>query len=106
LAGVGSLAVVLLAPPFAALIAMQLVINLSANVSGNSQQNMPAAMYNGDREKIKKFFSNEQFILEIAGIGIPYFLGSIIGVLGTMGTMYLYPVTAVAGALIILALVR
>ena len=84
--------------PFAALAALAAFRTFVGGVSRTAEQVIPVALYKGDAGRLEKFNSRSQFILEIAGIAVPYGIGSLLGAFGPLGTMSLLPLTAAAAA--------
>lgn len=63
-----------------------------------AEQTIPIAIFKENKSALARFNSVSQFILEFAGIGVPFFIGALLGKFGSIGTMALLPITAVAAA--------
>ncbi|MBI3551405.1 MAG: MFS transporter [Elusimicrobia bacterium] len=73
------------------------------SANGTAQQTVPIAIFKDDKAAFQKYNSSSQFILEIAGIAVPYGIGALLGMFGFVGTMWIMP-AALAAAVVILAL--
>ncbi len=91
--------------PFAALTGLAAARGFLGNVGRTAEQTIPISIFKGDQGALERFNSISQVILETAGIAVPFFISSLLGALGPLGTMSLLPITALAslGALFFVA---
>ncbi|MBI5200168.1 MAG: MFS transporter, partial [Elusimicrobia bacterium] len=90
----------------AMLIGLSAIRTLSATSGRTVEQTIPIALTDGDPEKLQRYNSVSQFILEIAGIAVPLMIGTLLGQFGSVGTMWFHPITAAAAAAMVFFLVK
>jgi hypothetical protein len=76
------------------------------SANGTAQQTVPIAIFKDDKAAFQKYNSSSQFILEIAGIAVPYGIGALLGVFGFVGTLWIMPVALIASALLLALMLR
>ncbi|MCX5794150.1 MAG: MFS transporter [Elusimicrobia bacterium] len=86
--------------PFAALAGLAAFRTVLGTMQRTAEQTIPISIFKGNKDSLEKFNSISQFILEFAGIGVPFAINSLLGVLGFAGTMWIFPVTVAAAMLI------
>ncbi len=90
----------------AMLIGLSAVRTLSATSGRTVEQTIPISLTDGDPEKLQRYNSVSQFILEMAGIAVPLMIGTLLGAFGSVGTMWIHPITAAAAAAIVFFFVK
>jgi MFS family permease len=76
------------------------------SANGTAQQTVPIAIFKDDKAAFQKYNSSSQFILEIAGIAVPYAIGALLGVFGFVGTLWIMPVALLASAVLLALLLK
>lgn len=65
-----------------------------------AEQTIPIAIFKDNKAALGRYNSVSQFILEFAGIGVPFMIGTLLGMFGSIGTMMILPITAALAAIV------